>query len=97
MSIAYDKVLLIVLGIIVLTASIYIYSHYISPQSTNCEICRNSLVNWCTHCNITSYPSDVNIPSDLCKCTSECNLISCSGTPSCNDLKETCNPFVTHL
>lgn len=95
MSIAYDKILLLVLGIVILVVAIYFYSIYISPQPTNCEICRNLVVSWCTHCNLTGYPNDNKIPSNICKCASECNLLPCSGTPSCRNLESNCMQFVT--
>jgi len=96
MIIAIDKLLLILLGLIVLVVALVLYSGYIRPEMTNCEICRNLLMSWCAKCAANEYSSDISIPADICECAVKCGLISsCTSSTNCGDLKGECSTYIS--
>ena len=94
MSIAIDKLLLILLGLIVLVVALVLYSGYIRPEMTNCEICRNLLMSWCAKCAANEYSSDISLPADICECSVKCGLIS--SCTNCEKLESECSKYINY-
>lgn len=94
MSVAIDKLLLIILGLIVLVVALVFYFGYIRPEITNCEICRNFFIRWCAKCAVNEYSSEISLPADICECSVKCGLIS--SCTNCRDLESECSKYINY-